>query len=74
MREVYRSTKYAPEVITKRYVAARSVGETYRVFEVGSDHKTYRETDVGADQIPEGVRETADCRISFCFNQVEWPL
>jgi hypothetical protein len=74
MREVYRSTHYTPEVVTRRYVAARAVGGTYRVFEVGSGHKTYRETEVGADQIPEGIREIADCRISFCFNKVEWPL
>ena len=80
MRVAYESTKYRPDLIVRRVVNAfgpLGEGRSYRVYEVGADHRTYREWDAyppNFDDIPEAVRAEADRRAGTSPGGVEWPL
>lgn len=76
MRVAYESTKYQPDLIVRRTVRAMGP-KGYRVYEIGADHRTYREWDAyppNFDDIPEAVRADADSRTTSCFSHAEWPL
>lgn len=80
MRVAYQAKQYQPKVIVRRTVRAmgpKGKLRSYRVYEIGADHRTYREWDAyppNFDDIPEAVRTDADSRTSSCFAHAEWPL
>jgi hypothetical protein len=80
MREAYKATQYRPEVIVRRTVRAlgpKGKLRSYRVYEIGADHRTYREWDAyppDFDAIPGAVRAAADGLTTQAFSHAEWPL
>jgi hypothetical protein len=70
MREVYRSKKYAPEIVVKRYVRYFPYHAGFRVYEVDIKKNTVREYDTA--DLPETVKNAAIEGCDKAFGAVEW--
>jgi hypothetical protein len=73
MNVTYQSKGYSADAVRMRYVKKGIDG--YRFCEVGDDRRfDLRQGTVDQGEIPDGIRELADCRAGHCFSYVEWPM
>lgn len=72
MRTTYQSDRYAPEIVTARYV--QRLGGEYRFCELNAARRDIRQGVVEACELPEDVRRAADAQAGYFPSYVAWPL